>query len=173
MRRRLALLAFLTVLPMAAPGARAQSVGADGLPIAWGESERRHTTVCAKRWHAVRIRDVRTDAVHRGLGADKQIELESRAVLTGEADCVTGDVIYAPVTPPDVILGAETWVQIPEPDGPVPCFDGRRCRWGIQMQSFVEAEVTIDGQKHEGTAYVATPRVVQPARLGRPPAVQD
>lgn len=154
-------LAVLAALP-----ARAQSTSVDSQPIAWGERDSRHTTVCSKRWHAIRIRDIRTDAVDRGLGADAQIKNESKAVFSGDADCYTGQVVYMPVPHADVILDALTWIQVPARDGPVACFGGQRCRWMIQSQSFVEARVEIDGVAHPETVYVATPRPVQPARVG-------
>lgn len=144
---------------------RAQATSLDDVPIAWGETDERHTTVCAKRWHAIRIRDIRTRTVDEGLGADAQIEQESRAIFNGGADCHTGQVVYTPVPHADVILGARTWVQVVERDGAVACFDGLRCRWTIQSQNFVEARVEIDGEAHPDTVYVATPRPVQPARV--------
>lgn len=144
---------------------RAQATSLDDAPIAWGETDERHTTVCAKRWHAIRIRDIRTRAVDEGLGADAQIEQESRAIFNGGADCHTGQVVYTPVPHADVILGARTWVQVVERDGAVACFEGLRCRWTIQSQSFVEARVVIDGRTVPETVYVATPRPVQPARI--------
>ncbi|MBO6519278.1 MAG: hypothetical protein JJ900_00195 [Rhodospirillales bacterium] len=154
-----------------ATDARAQATSLDDVPIAWGEADERHTTVCAKRWHAIRIRDIRTRAVDQGLGADAQIEQESRAIFNGGADCYTGQIVYRPVAHADVILGARTWVQVVERDGAVPCFNGLRCRWTIQSQSFVEAKVEIDGKAHPATVYVATPRPVQPARVDGPPPV--
>lgn len=125
--------AFLIVLACIVPSAevRAQATSLDEAPIAWGEADERHTTVCAKRWHAIRIRDIRTRAVDMGLGAEAQVEQESRAIFNGGADCFTGQLIYRPVEHADVILGARTWVQVVERDGPVPCFDGLRCRWAI------------------------------------------
>lgn len=144
----------------------------DNVPIAWGEQDERNATVCAKRWHAIKLRDIRTRAVDLGLGAEAQVEMESKAVFAGAADCFTGQVTYRPVPHADVILGARTWVQLPERDGPVACFGDKRCRWAIQEQSFVEAEVEIDGKRLPDTAYVATPRPVQPARLGAPPPME-
>ncbi len=160
--------AAILLLPAAA---WAQATSLDVAPIAWGEADERHTTVCAKRWHAIKIRDIRTAAVDAGLGADAQIQRESRAVFSGEADCFTGQVTYRPVAHADAILGARTWVQIIERDGPVPCFDGKRCRWDIQVQNFIEAEITVDGRPLDGVVYVATPRPVQPARVGGPKPV--
>ena len=148
--------------------ARAQATSLDGIPIAWGESDDRHTTVCAKRWHAIRLRGIRTDAVNRGLGADEQVKLESKAIFSGDADCFTGQVVYRPVAHADVILDALTWVQLPERGGPVPCFKGLQCRWTVQSQSFVEAKIVLDGIAYPETVYVATPRPVQPARIGSP-----
>jgi len=150
----------------------AQATSLDEVPIAWGEADERHTTVCAKRWHAIRIRDIRTRAVDMGLGAEAQIEQESRAIFNGGADCYTGQLVYRPVQHADVILGARTWVQVIERDGPVACFDGLRCRWTVQIQNFVEAKITIDGKTHEETVYVATPRPVQPARINGPAPVE-
>ena len=147
---------------------RAQATSLDDVPIAWGEADERHTTVCAKRWHAIRIRDIRTRAVEMGLGAEAQVEQESRAIFNGGADCFTGQLVYRPVQHADVILGARTWVQIVERDGPVACFDGLKCRWDIQVQNFVEAKVVVDGKAHPETVYVATPRPVQPARIVKP-----
>lgn len=148
--------------------AYAQATSIDATPIAWGEADTRHTTVCAKRWHAIKIRDVRTAAVDAGLGADAQIERESQAVFSGAADCFTGEVTYRPVAHADAILGARTWVQVIARDGPIPCFGGKRCRWDIQEQNFVEAAVEVDGRALDGVVYVATPRPVQPARIGGP-----
>ncbi len=171
---RFAALLMVSILLLPAD-VRAQATSLDEAPIAWGEADERHTTVCAKRWHAIRIRDIRTRAVDMGLGAEAQVEQESRAIFNGGADCFTGQLIYRPVEHADVILGARTWVQVVERDGPVPCFDGLRCRWTIQSQSFVEAKITIDGKMHPETVYVATPRPVQPARISGPPplAVDD
>ncbi len=165
MRTVPALLLVVRCLGAAAP-AMAESL--DETPIAWGETDERETTVCAKRWHALKIRDIRTGAVWTGKGAEEQVKLETQAVLEGAADCVTVRVRYTPVEHADVILGAETWVQVPSPEGPVPCRGGQRCRWVVQTQVFVESAVEIDGQKNPGTVYVATPRQVQPARLGGP-----
>jgi len=150
---------------------QAQATSLDDVPIAWGEADERHTTVCAKRWHAIKIRDIRTRAVDLGLGADEQVRRESKAVFAGEADCFTGQLIYRPVAHGDVILGARTWVQIVDKDGPVACFENLRCRWIIQDQSFVEAQIELDGVKHADIVYVATPRPVQPARVGPVPPV--
>ncbi len=159
---------FIMISFLLPSAAFAQATSLDNVPIAWGEADERHTTVCAKRWHAIKIRDIRTNAVDLGFGAEKQIETESKAVFSGEADCITAQVIYRPVVHADVILGARTWVQTIERGGPVACFDGKRCRWTLQDQSFVEANVEIDGKTHAGVAYVATPRPVQPARIGEP-----
>lgn len=163
--RRFALPITMCAVLFATAEVRAQATSLDEAPIAWGETDERHTTVCAKRWHAIRIRDIRTRTVDEGLGADAQVEQESRAIFNGGADCYTGQIIYTPVQHADVILGARTWVQVIERDGPVPCFDGLRCRWTIQNQSFVEAKIEIDGKKVPETVYVATPRPVQPARI--------
>lgn len=157
------------VLALSSGYARAQATSFDAAPITWGETDVRYTTVCAKRWHAIRIRDTRTRAVNMGLGAEDQIREESRAVFSGAADCVTAQIVYRPLAHADVILDALTWVQMPTRDGPVPCFKDQRCRWMIQSQNFVEAEVEIDGVAHPGAVYVATPRPVQPARIGAPP----
>jgi hypothetical protein len=158
---------FIMISLLLPSAAFAQATSIDNVPIAWDEADERYTTVCAKRWHAIKIRDIRTDAVDRGLGAEKQIELESKAVFSGEADCITARVVYRPVVHADVILGARTWVQTIERNGPVACFDGKHCRWALQDQSFVEAHIEID-ETHAGVAYVATPRLVQPARIGEP-----
>ncbi len=163
--------AALCVMMFGPAAAWAQSTSLDTAPIAWGETDTRHTTVCAKRWHAIKIRDVRTAAVDAGLGADAQIERESQAMFSGAADCFTGQVSYRPVVHADAILGARTWVQVIERDGPIPCFDGKRCRWDIQVQNFVEAEVEVNGRSLSGVVYVATPRPVQPARVGGPKPV--
>lgn len=149
----------------------AQATSLDNVPIAWGEADERHTTVCSKRWHAIKIRDIRTRAVDLGLGADEQVRRESKAVFAGEADCFTGQLIYRPVAHGDIILGARTWVQVVDKDGPVACFENLRCRWIIQDQSFVEAQIELDGVKHADIVYVATPRPVQPARVGPIPPV--
>ena len=159
---------FIMISLLLPSAAFAQATSMDNVPIAWGEADERHTTVCAKRWHAIKIRDIRTHAVDRGLGAEKQIEMESKAVFSGEADCITAQVTYRPVVHADVILGARTWVQKIERGGPVACFDGKRCRWTLQDQSFVESNVEIGGKSHADVAYVATPRPVQPARIGEP-----
>jgi len=164
MHRFAPLIVFAAVV-LTAGDVRAQATSLDDTPIAWGEADERHTTVCAKRWHAIRIRDIRTRAVDMGLGAEAQVEQESRAVFNGGADCFTGQLVYRPVQHADVILGARTWVQVIERDGPVACFDGLRCRWTIQNQNFVEATIEIDGKAHPETVYVATPRPVQPARI--------
>lgn len=156
-------LLFLCPVPAAVAGAL------DETPIAWGETDERETTVCAKRWHALKLRDIRTRAIEEGAGAEEQVRLETQAVLKGTVDCLTAKVTYRPVLHADVILGAETWVQLVSPDGPVPCRGGLRCRWAVQSQNFVEAEVEIDGRKNPETVYVATPRPVQPGRIGGPP----
>lgn len=166
---RTLLLVSMSIVLFSPNGARAQATSLDEAAIAWGETDERHTTVCAKRWHAIKLRDIRTDAIERGLGADDQVRLESQAIFRGEADCLTGQVIYTPVEHADVILNAMTWVQVVERNGPMPCFNGLRCRWTVQPQHFVEARVSIDGTPVPGTAYVATPRPVQPARIGGPP----
>ena len=165
---RFVVLAGILLTPFAAS---AQATSIDATPIAWGEADTRHTTVCAKRWHAIKIRDVRTAAVDAGLGADEQIKRESQAVFSGEADCFTGEVTYRPVAHADAILDARTWVQVIARDGPIPCFNGKRCRWDIQMQNFIEAAVEVDGRALDGVVYVATPRPVQPARVGGPKPV--
>lgn len=152
-------------LNMSAGDVRAQATSLDETPIAWGETDARHTTVCAKRWHAIRIRDIRTRAIDQGLGAEAQIEQESRAIFNGGADCFTAQVIYRPVKHADVILGARTWVQIVDRDGPVDCFDGRKCRWSVQIQNFVESTIELEGKAYPDVVYVATPRPVQPARI--------
>lgn len=158
---------FLMVIGLIVTGeVSAQATSFDSTPIAWGERDDRHTTVCAKRWHAIKIRDVRTKSVNQGLGAEQQIKLESQAIFSGEADCFTGQIVYQPVKHADVILDALTWVQVIDKDGPVICFDNQRCRWTIQSQHFVEAKVSIDGKAVPETVYVATPRPVQPARAG-------
>lgn len=164
MNRFAPLLIFAAVM-LPTSNVHAQATSLDETPIAWGEADERHTTVCAKRWHAIRIRDIRARTVDEGLGAEAQIEQESRAIFNGGADCFTGQLVYRPVEHADVILGARTWVQVVERDGPVACFDNLKCRWTIQMQHFVEAKVTIDGAAHAETVYVATPRPVQPARI--------
>lgn len=151
--------------------ADAQATSLDDVPIAWGEADERHTTVYSKRWHAIKIRDIRTRAVDLGLGAEEQVQSESRAVFAGEADCFTGQLIYRPVAHGDVILGARTWVQVVDKDGPVACFEELRCRWIIQTQSFVESQIELDGVQHADIVYVATPRPVQPARVGPTPPV--
>lgn len=160
-------LVFLTVM---VPGlVLAQATSLDTVPIAWGEADERHTTVCAKRWHAIKIRDVRTASVDRGEGVEAQVQAESRATASGTADCFTGQIVYQPVQHADVILGARTWVQVVVRDGPVACFDNLRCRWTVQVQNFVEAKITVDGAPYPDVVYVATPRPVQPARIGGPP----
>lgn len=151
--------------------ADAQATSLDNVPIAWGEADERHTTVCSKRWHAIKIRDIRTRAVDQGLSAEEQVQRESRAVFAGDADCFTGQLIYRPVAHGDVILDARTWVQVVDKDGPVACFENLRCRWIIQTQSFVEAQIELDGVPHADIVYVATPRPVQPARVGPTPPV--
>ena len=151
--------------------AGAQATSLDNVPIAWGEVDERHTTVCSKRWHAIKIRDIRTRAVDMGLGAEEQVQRESRAVFAGEADCFTGQLIYQPVAHGDIILNARTWFQMVDKDGPVACFKGLRCRWVVQTQSFVEAQIELDGIEHADIVYVATPRPVQPARVGPTPPV--
>lgn len=166
--RKLLLIPVSIVALCSAGDALAQATSMDNVPIAWGETDERNATVCAKRWHAIKIRDIRTQAVDLGLGAEAQVQMESKAVFSGAADCFTGQVTYRPVLHADVVLGARTWVQLPERDGPVLCFGDKRCRWAIQEQSFVEAEVEVDGKSLPGTVYVATPRPVQPARLGAP-----
>ncbi len=159
--------ALLILLTQFVPGAaQAQATSFDSSPIAWGERDERHTTICAKRWHAIKIRNVRTNAVNQGMGAEQQIELESQLIFSGDADCFTGQIVYQPVKHADVILDALTWVQMPDSDGPVTCFKNQRCRWMIQTQHFVEAKVEIDGKAVPETVYVATPRPVQPARAG-------
>lgn len=159
------------LLSVAATGAHAQATSLDDVPIAWGEADERHTTVCSKRWHAIKIRDIRTHAVDLGMGAEEQVQLESKAVFSGQADCFTGQLIYRPVAHGDIILGARTWVQVVDKDGPVACFGKLYCRWTIQTQNFVEAQIELDGIKHADIVYVATPRPVQPARIGAPPPV--
>lgn len=159
-----ALIAALVLL-LSPAAALAQATSLDEMPIAWGERDERHTTVCAKRWHAIAIRDIRARTVDMGLGADEQVKQESKAIFAGKADCFTAQVVYTPVEHADVILNARTWVQLVERDGPVACFDGLRCRWTIQNQNFVEAKIEIDGKAHPETVYVATPRPVQPARI--------
>jgi len=166
--RTLSVLAALIVL-MSPNVVRAQAMSMDDAPIAWGERDERHTTVCAKRWHAIVIRDIRTRAVDMGLGADEQVKQESKAIFAGKADCFTAQIAYTPVEHADVILNARTWVQLVERDGPVACFDGLRCRWTIQDQQFVESRIVIDGKAHPDTVYVATPRHVQPARIVETP----
>lgn len=146
----------------------AQATSLDDVAIAWGEQDNRHTTVCAKRWHAITIRDIRTLSVDKGEGAAEQIQNESKAIINGKADCFTAQIIYWPVPHADVILDARTWVQILEKDGPVACFNDRRCRWTVQIQNFVEAKIILDGKQVPETVYVATPRPVQPARIGEP-----
>ncbi|MEX0693484.1 MAG: hypothetical protein WD075_03470 [Rhodospirillales bacterium] len=171
---RFAAALFIAVLVpgLAVRDAGAQATSLDETPIAWGEADERHTTVCAKRWHAIRIRDIRSAAVDQGLGAEAQVEQESRAIFNGGADCFTGQVVYTPLQHADVILGARTWVQVVERDGPVPCFDGLSCRWTIQTQNFVEARIELDGKPYPDVVYVATPRPVQPARIdGLPPSI--
>ena len=74
---------FIMISLLLPSAAFAQATSIDNVPIAWGEADERYTMVCAKRWHAIKIRDIRTDAVDRGLGAEKQIELESKAVFSG------------------------------------------------------------------------------------------
>ncbi len=139
-------------------------------PIVWGETEVRYTTVCEKRWHALKIRDSRTLSADMGEGAEQQIQRETRLLFNGEAQCRTGEVGYAPASHPDIIEGAKTWVQIIDPAGPVACFGGKRCRWEIQTLHFVESHVTFDGVAYPQTAYVATPRPVQAARIKAPKA---
>jgi len=146
----------------------AQATSLDDVPIAWGEKDNRHTTVCAKRWHAISIRDIRTRSVDMGEGANQQIQDESKAVISGKADCFTAQITYWPVPHADAILDARTWVQVLEKDGPVSCFGGHRCRWTVQIQNFVEAKIILDGQQVPETVYVATPRPAQPARVGGP-----
>lgn len=146
----------------------AQATSLDDVAITWGERDNRHTTVCAKRWHAIAIRDIRTRSVDMGEGAAKQIQNESKAVISGMADCFTAQVIYWPVPHADVILDARTWVQVLEKNGPVACFNNKRCRWTVQVQSFVEAKIILNGEEVPETAYVATPRPVQPARIAEP-----
>lgn len=163
MIRALILIAFF-----APTWAYAQATSLDDVPIAWGEQDNRHTTVCAKRWHAITIRDIRTRSVDLGEGASEQIRKESKAIFSGQADCFTAQVVYWPVPHADVILDARTWVQVLDRTGPVPCFDGKRCRWTVQIQNFVEAKIVLDGQQEASTVYVATPRPVQPARTGGP-----
>lgn len=161
---------ILLVIVVLLSHAGAQATSLDETPIAWGEADERYTTVCAKRWHAIRIRDIRSGAVDQGLGADAQVEQESRAIFNGGADCFTGQVVYTPVKHADVILDARTWVQVVERDGPVPCFDSLKCRWKVQIQNFVEAHIELDGKPYPDVVYVATPRPVQPARIdGLPP----
>lgn len=145
-----------------------QATSLDDVAIAWGEQDNRHTTVCAKRWHAIAIRDIRTLSVDKGEGAAKQIQDESKAVISGKADCFTAQIIYWPVPHADVILDARTWVQILDKDGPVACFNDKRCRWAVQIQSFVEAKIILNGKQVPETVYVATPRPVQPARIEAP-----
>lgn len=159
---------FVILILLSPALALAQATSLDDVPIAWGEQDDRHTTVCAKRWHAITIRDIRTRSIDLGEGAADQIQKESKAVINGDADCFTAQVIYWPVLHADVILGARTWVQVLERAGPVPCFNGKRCRWTVQIQNFVEAKIILDGQQEAETVYVATPRPVQPARTGRP-----
>ena len=146
----------------------AQATSLDDVAIAWGEKDNRHTTVCAKRWHAITIRDIRTRSVDMGESANQQIQNESKAVIGGKADCFTAQITYWPVPHADAILDARTWVQVLEKDGPVSCFGGQRCRWTVQIQNFVEAKIILDGQHVPETVYVATPRPVQPARIGGP-----
>lgn len=160
---------LLVILLALSPGAAfAQATSLDDVPIAWGEQDNRHTTVCAKRWHAIAIRDIRTRSVDMGEGAAKQIQSESKAVINGKADCFTAQIIYWPVPHADVILDARTWVQVLDKDGPVSCFNSKRCRWTVQIQNFVEAKVILNGEEITETVYVATPRIVQPARIGEP-----
>ena len=140
----------------------------DVAAIAWGEQDNRHTTVCAKRWHAIVIRDVRTKSVDMGQGAAQQIQNESKAVISGKADCFTAQITYWPVLHADSILDARTWVQVLDKNGPVACFNGKRCRWTVQIQNFVEAKIILNGKEVTETVYVATPRPVQPARIGNP-----
>lgn len=150
--------------------AEAQATSLDETPIAWGEADERHTTVCDKRWHAIRIRDIRTMAIDQGLGAEAQVEQESRAIFNGGADCFTAQVIYWPLKHADVVLGARTWVQVVDRDGPVTCFKTLKCRWIVQNQNFVESTIELEGKAYPDVVYVATPRPVQPARIIEPPS---
>lgn len=161
-------LTLIGILLLSPTSARAQATSLDDVPIAWGEQDERHTTVCAKRWHAITIRDIRTRSVDLGEGAADQIQKESTAIIRGDADCFTAQIIYWPVPHADVILDARTWVQVLDRSGPVPCFNGNRCRWTVQIQNFVEARIVLNGEQEPATVYVATPRLVQPARTGGP-----
>lgn len=159
---------LIILFALSPAAALAQATSLDDVPIAWGEQDNRHTTVCAKRWHAIAIRDVRTTSVDMGEGAAQQIQNESKAVISGKADCFTAQILYWPVVHADVILDARTWVQVLDKDGPVACFNGKRCRWTVQIQNFVEAKIVLNGEEVSETVYVATPRHVQPARIGNP-----
>lgn len=161
-------LALIAIFVLSPASVHAQATSLDDVPIAWGEQDDRHTTVCAKRWHAITIRDIRTRSVDLGEGAAEQIRKESKAIISGDADCFTAQIIYWPVPHADVILDARTWVQVLDRWGPVPCFSGKRCRWTVQIQNFVEARIILNGQQEPATVYVATPRPVQPARTGGP-----
>ena len=156
------------LIPFVPTWALAQATSLDDVPIAWGEQDNRHTTVCAKRWHAITIRDIRTRSVDQGESAATQIQKESKAVISGKADCFTAQIIYWPVVHADVILDARTWVQVLDKTGPVSCFDNKRCRWTVQIQNFVEAKIILNGQEVPESVYVATPRAVQPARIAAP-----
>lgn len=159
---------LIILFALSPAAALAQATSLDDVPIAWGEQDNRHTTVCAKRWHAIVIRDIRTKSVDMGQSAAQQIENESKAVISGKADCFTAQIIYWPVLHADSILDARTWVQVLEKNGPVACFNGKRCRWTVQIQNFVEAKIILNGKEVSETVYVATPRPVQPARIGNP-----
>ena len=66
----------------------------------------------------------------------------------------------------DVIDNVKTWVQVPDAEGPVACFDGKRCRWEIRIVRFVESRVAVGGgAPASGTVYVATERPIAAARI--------
>lgn len=140
-------------------------------PLQWGEPETLYTTVCEKRWHAVRVKALRNLAIDSGEGVLEQVRREKEAHFAGEARCFTGEVTHWPVVNADVIDGVRTWVRVEDAQGPVPCFEDKRCRWEIHTLRFVESNITIADGSGGGPVYVATERPIPAKPMANQPPV--
>jgi len=129
-------------------------------PLYWGERETLYTTVCEKRWHVVRIKALRNDAIDKGEGVLQQAKREKEAHFAGQARCFTGHVTHWPVDNADIVEGVKSWVRIEDAKGPVPCFDGKQCRWEIHVVRFVESNIELPDGSGGGPVYVATERSI-------------
>ncbi len=134
-------------------------------PLHWGERETLYTTICEKRWHAVRVKALRNLAIDSGEGVLEQVRREKEAHFAGEARCFTGDVTHWPVANADIIDGVKTWTRVEDAEGPVPCFEGKRCRWEIHTLRFVESTIELGDGSGGGPVYVATERPIIPVPL--------